>query len=154
MQYNYISAGAGAGKTEWAIKTSVKFNYGGQNVLFIVPTIDLANSIEKRSGGLIKAIHNENSYFPVDVVREIFTQQAKTGVAPGAWVITEACFLLLGSFRFNCARKELLFSTVIANGKRRCSSEEGVVSTLTPIEAWHTDSPLFFSSGRNRRKWC
>jgi hypothetical protein len=95
MHYNYLSAGAGAGKTDWAINISKKYNYNGVNVLLIVPTINLCDDIESRSGHRITAIHSRNTDNVAQTISNTFSVQAKTSSPPISIVITEASFLLM-----------------------------------------------------------
>lgn len=106
LNYNYISAGAGAGKTEWAINHAKKLNYVGQNVLIIVPTIALANSISQRSKYQITPIHSENGSTSNTVTQlfDMFREQAKTIAQPKTFVTTEASFVLMGSSRLAADR--------------------------------------------------
>lgn len=56
-QYRYLSADPGAGKTEWAIK-KVARTLAYNPVLMVVPTRNLCDEIQRRSGGQIEAIHS------------------------------------------------------------------------------------------------
>lgn len=56
-QYRYISADPGAGKTDWAIRRAKKYLLVNP-VLFVVPTRNLCDEIEQRSGGQIQAVHS------------------------------------------------------------------------------------------------
>lgn len=58
--FKYISAPAGAGKTTRAIAHSKRMNQLGFNVLFVVPTIKLADQIANSSNH-IQAIHSNNT---------------------------------------------------------------------------------------------
>lgn len=58
--FKYISAPAGAGKTTKAISYAERVNTNGFNVLFVVPTIKLADQIANSSTS-IQAIHSNNT---------------------------------------------------------------------------------------------
>ena len=60
--FKYISAPAGSGKTTAAINASREYNANGFNVMFVVPTIALANQIATQRH--IHAIHSDNNSDP------------------------------------------------------------------------------------------
>lgn len=91
----YISAGAGAGKTQKAIELSLKFNCLGTNVLIVVPTTALADSFSERSQGRIRSIHSNNTLHPVEEIQEVFRQQTKSMSAPVSIAITEQAFMMM-----------------------------------------------------------
>ena len=94
FRFNFVSADPGAGKTDWAITYTTKWLALGHPVMMVVPTKDLCNEIELRSGNTVKAIHSDNSIDSAkrDVI-EVFKDVAKNG--PRAIVITDANFLLM-----------------------------------------------------------
>jgi hypothetical protein len=101
MEYNFIDAPPGAGKTQWAIDM-IQNRLGNFNpVMMVVPTIDLCNEIERRSNGNIIAIHSQNSQNSFESVQQKIYQiiddyndkkSAMCGM-PQHIVITEASFL-------------------------------------------------------------
>lgn len=98
--FYYISAGAGSGKTHWAIEKCTYFNTLGINVVIIVPTIQLAESFKDRSNGLIVPIHSDNTETNViSKITNIFIEQAEIHADPISIVITEQAFALT-NFKF------------------------------------------------------
>lgn len=68
-RFNYISADPGSGKTRWAIQQTAKLLYNNTNVLLVVPTIDLCDSISLRSSAQITAIHSRQSHIEPPTAR-------------------------------------------------------------------------------------
>lgn len=95
LQYNYINADPGAGKTDWAIKQSIRWTQLGHPVMFVVPTTVLCDEIQQRSQHRIEAIHSKNRNASVSLeIAEIMVIVAKTHT-PRAIVVTDAAFQLI-----------------------------------------------------------
>lgn len=97
--FNYVDAPAGAGKTKWAIQWSKKQNTKFVNVLFVVPTIKLANEYKERSNGEFHVIHTESEDLDIDSgkvierIRQFFLDQDQYQAKARTLVITQEAFL-------------------------------------------------------------
>lgn len=106
LSYKYIDGDTGCGKTTWAIEKRIPmFKTSGLSVLLVVPSIDLANEIEKKSNSKIKAIHSKNRTGEQTVLSEIIEimKTAYDTKKPVSIVICEASYLNLTTF-FDVAR--------------------------------------------------
>lgn len=92
-EFYYISASAGAGKTNWAVnELAEKLQVRQYNILMVCPTIDLCNQIVTSSANRFKTIHSENTTgSAVSAIQDVFRQKS----GPVALAITEAAFMKL-----------------------------------------------------------
>lgn len=94
LSYRYLDGDTGCGKTTWAIKTQIpKYIFNGNSVMLVVPSIKLANEIEARSNGQIKAIHSNNRQDETTVLSDVVQAIQDSKKQPQAIVICEASYL-------------------------------------------------------------